>query len=148
MAEKLGKKGKTPPLNPSFQEDKFEIDYFSLYESLYRKEVTDWQYARRARRDPFNPVTNPLQQLFKDAMLDNHLAGAVENRILRVTNKQFVLKDSAGVPDVDRSALIQTGWFRLIVRMALESKFYGYSCLLINEFNKQGKLAIQFKLKF
>ena len=127
-----GKLGKQPPLQPQTQ-GKYEIDYFHFYESLYRKEVSDWQEARIIRRDPFNPVTYPIQQLYKDALIDNHLSGAIENRILRVINKQFVLKDKDGKHNPELSAFIQTKWFKHIVRKALESKFFGYSLVLIQE---------------
>lgn len=127
------KYGKKPPLTDTRGNDKVEIDYFRFYESLYRKEVTDWLDARAARRDPFNPITFPIQQLYKDAMLDNHLQGAIENRILRVINKEFVLKDTEGNIDRKRSAYIQTKWFRHIVRRAMESEFYGYSLVFIND---------------
>ena len=127
-----GKLGKQPPLQQTPM-DKYEIDYFHFYESLYRKEISDWQEARLIRRDPFNPITYYIQQLYKDSMLDNHLSAAIENRILRVTNKQFSLKDKDGNPDKEASAFIQTKWFKHLVRKALESKFYGYSLALISE---------------
>lgn len=112
---------------------KTEVDYFRFYESLYRKEVSDWQRARAVRRDPFNPVTYHLQQIYKDAMLDNHLSGAIENRILRVVNKQFIVKDAEGNPDNERSAWVQKRWFRHLIRKCLESKFYGYSMVFISD---------------
>ena len=124
-----GKLGKAPEIPDTRESGKIEIDYFRFYESLYRKEVTDWLDSREIRRDPFNMMTYPIQQLYKDTMLDNHLQGAVESRILRVTNKEFLLKDAEGVPDRKLSALIQTKWFRHIIRKAMESKFYGYSLM-------------------
>ncbi|NDW10464.1 DUF935 family protein [Dysgonomonas sp. 520] len=128
--------GKRPPLNTQHHStNKYEIDYFHLYESLYRKEVTDWQQARIARYDPFRPITMPIQQLYKDAMLDNHLQGAIENRILRVVNKEFVLKDANDQVDLKRSKYIQTRWFRQMVRRAMESIFYGYSMCFIDDFS-------------
>ena len=127
--------GKKPEITDTRGNDKFEIDYFRFYESLYRKEITDWMQARDTRRDPFNAITYPMQQLYKDAMLDNHLQGAIENRILRVLNKDFVLKDNEGNIDRNRSNQIQTRWFRHIIRKALESKFYGYSLLYVNDLN-------------
>lgn len=129
-----GKLGKRPPITDTRESKKVEIDYFHLYESLYRKEVIDWQNSRAARRDPFNPVTYPIQQLYKDSMLDNHLRGAIENRILRVTNKEIILKAPDGSADVERSAQIQKRWFRHVIRRAMESKFYGYSMLFIHSF--------------
>jgi hypothetical protein len=132
-AQKTGKLGKTPALNPYNTQQTYEVDYFRFYESLYRKEITDWQQARMIRRDPFNPLTYMIQQLYKDSMLDNHLSGAIENRLLRVLNKQFFLKDKDGNVDKERSAYIQKKWFKHIVRKALESKFYGYSLVFISD---------------
>ncbi len=129
-----GRNGKRPNLRDTRGDDKLEIDYFRFYESLFRKEVADYQTARAARRDPFNPLTFPMQQLYKDAMLDNHMQGAVENRILRVLNKEIIVKTPEGDIDPKRSATLQKRWFRHIIRKALESKFYGYSMLFINDF--------------
>jgi hypothetical protein len=135
-ANKQGiRKGKQPPLTDTRGTDKLEIDYFHLYESLYRKEVTDWQNARLTRYDPFNPVTYPIQQLYKDAMLDNHLRGAVESRILRIINKEFVFKDKSGQRDDERSAWVQKRWFRQLIRKAIESKFFGYSMVFIQDYS-------------
>lgn len=126
--------GKKPPINIDTS-DKLEVDYFHLYESLYRKEITDWQNARTARRDPFNPITYLIQQLYKDSMLDNHLQGAIENRILRVVNKEIVLKAPDGTTDDKRSLFVQKRWFRQVLRKAMESKFYGYSMLFIFDYS-------------
>ncbi len=126
---------KNTPIADTRGSGKMEIDYFHLYESLYRKEVTDWQNGRVVRYDPFNPITYPIQQLYKDAMLDNHLRGATESRILRILNKEFVLKDKDGIRDDDRSLFVQKRWCRQLVRKAMESKFYGYSMVFINNYS-------------
>ncbi|HEY5508434.1 MAG TPA: DUF935 family protein, partial [Paludibacter sp.] len=122
------------PITDTRGSDTMEIDYFRLYESMYRKEVTDWQNARFARYDPFNPVTYLIQQLYKDAMLDNHLQGAIQQRILRVVNKKFVFKDADDKQDDVRTKQINKKWFRHAVRKAMESKFYEYSMFLISDF--------------
>jgi len=129
-----GRNATQPPITDTRGSDKLEVDYFRMYESLYRKEVTDWQSARQIRRDPFNPITYLIQQLYKDAMLDNHLQGAIESRILRVVNKRFVFKDTDDKQDDKLSKLINKKWFRHAVRKAIESKFYGYSMFLISDF--------------
>lgn len=133
LAQPPGRHGKKPPLRDTRGETDYNIDYFRFYETLYRKEVSDWLAARAQRRDPFNPTTFHIQQLYKDAMLDNHLQGAIENRLLSTLNKDFVLKDAEGVVDTVRSATIQTRWFRALVRRALESKFYGYSLVFVGD---------------
>ncbi len=122
-----------PQPNQEPQEHHVSIDYFHLYENLLRKEIDDWINARTARRDPFHPVTYYQQQLYKDALLDNHLAGAIETqRILPVLNKEFIIRDPKGNTDTARSALIQGKWFRDILRQALLSIFYGYSLIFVD----------------
>ena len=128
--------GKKPPLpeNPDAVDPKTVImDWFKSYQSLYRKELTDWLEAREQRRHPINPITYPLQQLYNDALIDSVLRRQMMNRILRVTNKSFLIKDKNGIVDADRSLLIQNKWFRRMVRQAVQSKFYGYSMIYINQ---------------
>jgi hypothetical protein len=136
------KLGKKPPLEDTRGSDKIEIDYFRFYQSLFRKEVDEWKQAREARRDPFRPITFHIQQLYTDCMLDNHLQGAIENRILRIINKDFNLNAPDGTIDRKRSACIQTQWFRQIIRRAMESKFYGYSLLFVQNLNLPNRKII------
>ncbi len=136
------KNGKKPPLTDTRGSDKMEIDYFHLYESLYRKEVMHWQNARVMRYDPFRPLTLPIQQLYKDSMLDNHLRGAIESRILRVVNKEIVLKDQAGEIDTERTKFVQKKWTRNLIRKAMESKFYGYSLPFISSYTAGNIISI------
>lgn len=137
MAKKK-KNTKTPAASsaakaPQFVEssdNSIQIDYFHLQESLYRHELNDWVEARSARYDPWNPTTYQIQQLYKDALLDNHLAGAIDTqRILPILNKAFVFRDQQEKVDSDLSRLISGRWFREIVREAMNSIFFGYSLI-------------------
>lgn len=128
-------KKKKPELNIEAKEKEKQrttVDYFHLQESLYRKEIDDWHEARLARHSTFTPSTYAIQQLYKDAMLDNHLSGAIETRILKVLNRDFILCSPQGDADEELSAVIQTRWFRHLVRKALESTFYGYSLVYVD----------------
>lgn len=138
-AKNTGKLGKAPELRDTRADNEMKIDYFRFFESLYRKELNDWLEARATMRSPFNQLTFPIQQLYKDAMLDNHLQGAIESRILRVINKEFILKDASGKVDRMKSAAIQTRWFRHLVRKAMESKFYGYSVVFVNNLSQPNR---------
>ncbi len=124
--------GKTPPFTES-NEQTYQVDYFHFYESLYRKEIADWQNARINRHDPFRPSTYYIQQLYKDSMLDNHLFSCIRDRILNVSNKQFLIKDAEGNADIKRSQLLKKKWFKQIIKEAVKSKFFGYSALLIDK---------------
>ncbi|MDD2965439.1 MAG: DUF935 family protein [Bacteroidales bacterium] len=112
--------------------DSVEWDFFKTAPSLWRKEVDDWKQAREARRDPHNPVTYLLQQTYADNMIDRVLFRQISNRVLRITNKQFLLKKPDGTTNWTTTNFINQKWFRKLVKQALLSKFYGYSMVYIN----------------
>lgn len=133
MAKKKKKPDFTPQAVTQEPLQHVSVDYFHLYENLLRKEIDDWINARTARRDPFRPITYYQQQLYKDALLDNHLAGAIDTqRILPIVNKEFIIRNPNGKTDEQRTLLIQGKWFRDILRQALLSIFYGYTLIFVD----------------
>lgn len=129
--------GSEPPIPKTPQIDDMSkaivLDYFRTYQSLYRKELSDWHEAREARHHPINPTTYRLQQLYKDALIDNVLRRQIANRILRVANKMVQIKDKNGIVLDDLSKAIRTKWFRTMIKQALYSKMFGYSLIYIND---------------
>ena len=126
---------KSNPLQPSA----IVMDWFKTFQQLYRHELDDWQVAREKRYHPWNPYTYLIQQLYKDSMLDSVLYRQIDNRILRVTNKSFLIKDKNGDVDLDRTKFVTAAWFRKMVKHAIRSKFYGYSLVYINRW-KPGEI--------
>ena len=125
---------KQPPIKPEQPTmTSVMIDYFNTYQSLYRKELDDWMQARTYRRAIVNPTTIHIQQLYQDSLIDVFLRRQIEQRILRVTNRNIVLKDKDGKIDSDRSAMFQSKVIRTIIKKAMESKFFGYSLLYVEQ---------------
>lgn len=135
----LTKQSKKPPIT-EVETEETKVSWFGVEQSLYRRELNDWQTARLHRYDRYNTLTYPLQQLYRDAMLDLRLNDAVDKRIRNVTNKTFWLKDKSGNIDINRSVWLQTKWFRKIVKKNMESKFYGYSMLFVTGFEPGKRL--------
>jgi len=119
---------------------KMVLDLVKQSSSVYRQEITHWQMARQERINPEQPYTYLLQELYKDVMIDSHLSAVIENRILRITNKTFVLKDKKGVADYERSEILNKKWFTQALRYAMESIFYEYS-LMFFEKGMDGKIT-------
>ena len=130
---------KTNPLQPKA----IIMDWFKTYQSLLRKELDDWQNAREQRRHPWNPYTYAIQQLYQDACLDNVLSDQINKRILRVTNKNYLIKDVNDEIDQERSEWVRKKWFRQMVKYCLSSKFYGYSLVYINQWEKGNIISIK-----
>ena len=94
---------------------------------MQRREIRDWQEARSQWEDTAYPRTHPLQLVYKDALLDPHLHAATQNRLMRITQKQFVLQNESGEKDDKLSPILQQEWFTQLAGYALEATFYGYS---------------------
>ncbi|HAX15726.1 MAG: hypothetical protein CMF34_01895 [Leeuwenhoekiella sp.] len=108
---------------------KVMLDLVRQQHSVYRQEISDYQMARLERLNTQAPATYLLQTLYKDVILDAHLTAVMENRILRIVNKRFVIKDEKGVADHERSEFLNRRWFTDTVRYVMESIFYEYSLI-------------------
>ncbi len=133
---------KQPPIKDTSEDsqvNKVMVDYFKTYQSLYRREIEDWTNARMARHAIANPTTLQLQQLYKDSLIDLFLKRQMANRILRISNRTIVLKDKSKKIDVDRSVPLQEKPIRTMIKRGMESKFFGYSMLFVQQW-KPGKI--------
>tara|TARA_R110000823_G_scaffold309594_2_gene433952 strand:- start:477 stop:1703 length:1227 start_codon:yes stop_codon:yes gene_type:complete len=105
------------------------LDFVKMHHSVFRRELDHWKVARMERLNQEAPYTYLLQDLYKDAMLDTHLSSIVGGRVLRMTNKRFVIQDKKGVANYDKSDILETKWFTDCVRYAIESFAYEYSLI-------------------
>lgn len=105
------------------------IELLDTMPNLYRKEIKDWKRARTSAYSVFNPSRWELMDLYRDATLDNHLSAVIESRILSVINKAFKIKDADGEVDEDKTKLLNKSWLDSYLKAAMESLFYGYTCL-------------------
>lgn len=113
------------------------LDLVRSSHSVYRREITHLQRARQMRQSVQNPRTYLIQQIYDDAMLDTHLSSVIENRILRILNKRFVITDEKGITNPDKTQLINKKWFSDALRFLMESIFYEYNLIqLIKEDNE------------
>lgn len=120
------------------------LDEIIQRRTIWRKEITDWQYGRSCFYDDHNPTTFNLQEVYHDVMLDEHLTAVTGQRKLRVINKQFVIRKKDGTEDLEKSKMLQEEWFFNLADMALDSIFYGYTlAYLKGGRNRYGKVGIQ-----
>lgn len=113
-------------------QDTLTISLEKSQPSIYRKELDQWQAAKMAFLNNDNPKTYLLQEVYNDAMLDAHLSANVLNRINRLKNKSFLIKDKDG-NITDKSQYLESKWFLKVVEYAIESIIYGYSLIYIKK---------------
>ncbi|MEM8506223.1 MAG: DUF935 family protein [Bacteroidota bacterium] len=121
------------PMQLAKKGQKIMMDLVRIQHGIYRRELDHWKTARLERGNTEAPYTHLLQDLYKDVMLDTHLTSAVEKRVLKVTNKNFVIVDEKGVADYERSKMLETKWFHKVVKYVMESIPYEYSLMLFPE---------------
>lgn len=109
------------------------LDLVKSTHSVYRREINHWQRARASRRSE-NPRTYLIQQVYEDTMIDTHLSSVIDNRILRIQNKRFIVRKSDGTENPEKTKLITKKWFSDLLRYVMESVFYEYSLIqLVHE---------------
>ncbi|MFJ1474053.1 DUF935 family protein [Capnocytophaga cynodegmi] len=112
------------------------VDIIKRQRRLWRTEINHWQAARYARHHTIFPRTYPLEDVYKDVMLDGHLTGITENRTLRTTNKDYVFTIN-GLKNEPLTELIKDKqWFENLIEWAHKSTYHGHSLIWIKEFAK------------
>ena len=80
--------------------------------SAYRREIGHWQQARTLRYRAECPLTYALQEVYMDTMLDAHLSAVIGNRILRLQNKRYVIRDAKGELEEEKTSWLERAGFR------------------------------------
>ena len=107
--------------------------------SLYSKNMEDWIAARAEAENPIFPQRTRLYDLYADLALDGFFHGQFYNhRTLPVKNKVFKIVKANGETDVDKTKMLQKGWFYNLILWYMEAKPYGYSLPYINEIEYDG----------
>lgn len=112
---------------------------------LTHQDITHYKNAVNAARS----VTNPRRKLWIDLCdnlkLDAHLASVMNKRTMGITNKKLVFyqKNSQDVDELVQEDIIETPWFRELLKYAMESVPFGHSLIeLIPEGGKIGKVEL------
>lgn len=99
--------------------------------SAYRREIAHWQQARSLRYHHKCPLTYALQDVYMDTMLDAHLSAVIGNRVLRLQNKRYVLRNAKGELQPEKTTWLEKSWFQELIGHISASIFYGYSLIWI-----------------
>lgn len=110
------------------------VNIIKQQRSLYSKGIGDWIAARQAALSVDFPQRNRLYDIYDDLVDDETVHGHMYNhRILPVKNRSFKITNAAGEKDEEKTKLLKKRWFDNFIQYALESKFYGFSLVYLNE---------------
>ena len=108
-------------------------------ETMQRQTLKEWTVAVMAATDPENPDKTPLDRLYKNLMLDNHLASIIDSRILFCQRSPFKIVNEKGDENTDLSWLFERTWFEEFVKLVLMKRFEGVKLIELFDINPDTK---------
>lgn len=94
--------------------------------SLFRKDLDYWAAARALALNPQLPRRWTLIEMYMDTMMDLHLSGILEKRVLKVSNKKIKVTENGEKNDA-ATDLLRKEWFKDFTKESMYSKAWGYS---------------------
>lgn len=111
-------------------------------QALTKKDIHAWRVAWQQAINVENPLRLPLYNIYTDTDVDLHLTGVVGQRKGMVLKKSFKLTDAKGKENREATELLESKWFKDLVKLALDSRYWGHSLIqlgdVVTDFN--GKL--------
>ena len=105
------------------------------------KQINDWKIAVMAATDPENPRHGLLMRFYQSLMLDLHLSGIIDTRILRVQRSSFIIQDKDGNENTELKELLERPWYEDLVRLVVGKTFQGTTLIEIFDTDENGELA-------
>jgi SPP1 gp7 family putative phage head morphogenesis protein len=107
------------------------IEKKTIRQQMYRfnQELKSWKSGVSNFEDPYNPICVDLIRVYNDVIIDAHLSASIDSRIIRTTSKDFKVVDDKNEELNEETEIFTSPWFRDFLRLALESKFFGYSLI-------------------
>lgn len=109
------------------------IDLKQQAQNLTQKEIRHWRKANQMALNFENPKRLDLLNIYYDAMLDDHLIGAIRNRKIKTLRRAYKLVNKEGVENEEATKLLRSRWFKNFINLALDSIFYGYSLIQLGD---------------
>lgn len=94
-------------------------------ESMQAQTLNEWKMAMLMATDPEEPDKSSLSALYKNLLLDSHLASVIDSRILFCQRSPYKLVSEKGDENPEITWLFERTWFEEFVRICLLSRFEG-----------------------
>ena len=109
------------------------VDLMRQTQSLTRSDLARWRAAHQLAIDVENPQRGALYRIYRDVVLDGHLSGAVTQIAGMVKARSFKLVDGKGRPDDDAARLLDTQWFKRVVDIYLDARYWGFTLIQVTK---------------
>lgn len=110
----------------------------STTDALTRQDLADWRHAWQMAINNERPDRRLLYDIYRDALVDLHLSGCIEQRRGFVLSRSFKLVDKQGNDCPEGLHLLDQDWFKQLLRLALDSVFWGHSLIELGDIVTDG----------
>lgn len=94
-----------------------------------RQDASKFRIAIQAAESPLYPNRFLLMQAYQQAVLDGQIQSAMLQRKMKVLGQKFNLVNEKGEVDEEKTKLLNEKWFYDFLDLAMDSKFWGFSCI-------------------
>lgn len=117
---------------------KIAIDIQRTTDALTRKDIQDWRMAHQMAINVDSPNRQRLYDIYRDVDIDLHLSGCVEQRKGFVLARTFKLVGKDGEDKQEAMHYFDQAWFKMLIRYALDSIFWGHSLIELGDICNDG----------
>lgn len=117
---------------------KMVIDLQRTTDALTRKDIKNWRDAWQYAINVDSPSRQRLYDIYRDAEIDLHLSGCVEQRRGFVMARSFKIVDMKGDENEEAVHFFDQSWFKQLMRYALDSIYWGHSLIELGDLCTDG----------
>ena len=107
-------------------------------DALTRKDIQDWRSAWQLAINVDSPNRKTLYDIYRDAEIDLHLSGCIEQRKGFVLSRTFKLVDADGNENEEACHLLEQTWFKQLLKYSLDSIYWGHSLIELGDITTDG----------
>lgn len=117
---------------------KMVIDLQRATDALTRQDMQDWRTAWQMAINVDSPNRLRLYDIYRDAMIDLHLSGCIEQRKGFVMSRSFKLVDASGKENEEARHYLEQSWFKQLLKHALDSIYWGHALIELGDITTDG----------
>lgn len=117
---------------------KMIIELQRATEALTRQDMQDWRGAWQLAINVDSPNRGRLYDIYRDALVDLHLSGCIEQRKGFVLSRSFKLVDSGGNENEEAMHYFEQNWFKQLLKLSLDAVVWGHSLIELGDITTDG----------
>ncbi len=107
-------------------------------EALTKGDIQKWRRAWQYAISVEQPDRRYLYDIYRDAAVDAHLSGCIDQRTGFVMSRSFNIEDKTGKPLDDLHHYFEQEWFEDLCRLILTTPYWGHSLIELGDLTTDG----------